>query len=144
MIYQLPGITSSKDLRPNTSLPCGMTCGNHKPHSIIRSSNCCTQCRSPTWYSCPNWASQPHIPVEDYQEQGNQKSGRRGEQVLVQRMHTESIILSNRRVIADFNPPTLPKCLKHSTGKDLSTPIPHNHNTHANSTHTTATNPPAR
>ena len=124
MIYQLLGITSSKDLRPNTLLTCGTTCGNHKPHSIIRLSNRCTQCRSPTWHPCPNWASQPHFPRGRLPGTRNQKRGRRGEQVLDQRMHKESIILSNRRVIADFNPPTIPKCLKHSTWKDLSTTHP--------------------
>ena len=68
MVHQLPGITSSKDLRPNTILTRGMTCGHHKPHSIIRLGIRCTRNKSPTWHACPNWASQPHIPVEDYQE----------------------------------------------------------------------------
>ena len=42
MIYQLLGITSSKDLRPNTILARGIACGSHKPHSTIRLSTRCT------------------------------------------------------------------------------------------------------
>ena len=74
MTYQLPGITSPKDLRPNTPLTCGVTCGNQKPHLITRLSNRCTQNKSPHDIHTPNWASQPHIPVEDDQGQGHQKT----------------------------------------------------------------------
>ena len=95
--------------------------------------------------SMPNWASQPHIPVEDYQGQGNHKRGRRGEQVSDQRMQTEIIMLSNKRAIADSN---LPKFLGfpriYDSERALNTPFPHHHSTHAKCTHTSATNPPAR
>ena len=74
--------------------------------------------------------------MEDYQGLGNQKRGRRGEQVLDQRMHTESIILSNRKVIADSNSPTIPEYSNIPLGRISQTPIPHHHNTHAKSTHT--------
>ena len=67
-----------------------------------------------------NWASQPHIPLEDYQRQGNQKRGRRGEQVIDQGRHKESIILSNKKGDSRFQLPDNTRVLKHTTGKDLS------------------------
>ena len=92
-----------------------------------------------------NWVSQPHLPVEDYQRQGIRKEGGEKKHVSDQRMQIEIIILSNKRVIVDSNLPTIlgfPQT--YDSERALNTPFSHHHSTHAKSTHTSATNPPAR
>ena len=81
--------------------------------------------------SMPKLGFPTNIPVEDYQGQGNQKRGRRGEQVLDQRVHKETIVLSNKRVIADFQLSDKPECLNIALGK---TSQPPHHNTHTKHT----------
>ena len=68
----------------------------------------------------PNWASQPHIPVEDYQGLKSETRGKKRTSIRpkgAQRKHHAIQQKDDSR----FQLPDKPEFIKHSTGKDLST-----------------------